>query len=200
MIEIDVFPKTFFGLEVPEEINERVLGIVKKLNYSYDEAPHPLSTNTDIHKLPELNFYVDYLNKNLEEIKQKQNWVCDKISICSMWANNTTYGRSNSRHNHPMSWWSFIHYLTEGTPTHFFDHHTENPWMYMGESNPTTATFHPGVSLPVGSILFFPSWVPHQVDPNRDHISRYTIAGNTFPEGDIDPRSGRSHLKVKLCT
>ena len=36
MIEINVFPKTFFGLEVPEEINERVLDVVKGLDYSYD--------------------------------------------------------------------------------------------------------------------------------------------------------------------
>ena len=65
MIEIDVFPKTFFGLEVPDEINERVLGVVTKLNYSYDEDPHPLSTDTTLHNLPELSFYVYYLIKNI---------------------------------------------------------------------------------------------------------------------------------------
>lgn len=200
MIELSVFPKTFFGVEVPENINQKVLEIIKDLDYSYDHFPHPLTTNTNLHKISSLDFYIKYLNEQITKIKDKQKWSCEKVSISSMWANKSTNGRSSFRHNHPMSWWSFIHYLTEGSPTYFFDHHSETPWMHMGEYNPTSVCFEPGKSIPVGSILFFPSWVPHQVEPHNSDLERYTIAGNTFPEGSIDPdlANDRHFLKVRL--
>lgn len=199
MIEISVFPKTFFGVEVPKDLNERVLNVVKGLDYCYDHFPHPLVTDTKIHELPELDFYIDYLNEQILEIKEKQNLSCDKLSIFTMWANKSTAGRYGSRHNHPMSWWSFIHYLTEGSPTYFFDHHSETPWMQLGEHNNTSIGFQPGVSIPVGSILFFPSWVPHQVE-SQEKNDRYSIAGNTFPEGHINPARmpDREYLNIKL--
>ena len=56
MIELSVFPKTFFGVEVPKDLNEKVLNVVKRLDYCYDHFPHPLTTDTEIHKLPELDF------------------------------------------------------------------------------------------------------------------------------------------------
>ena len=141
MIELSVFPKTFFGVEVPKDLNERVLNVVKGLDYSYDHFPHPLTTDTNIHELPELDFYIDYLNEQIFKIKEKQNLSCDKLSIFTMWANKSTAGRYSARHNHPMSWWSFIHYLTEGSATHFFDHHAESPWMQLGENNNTKRAF-----------------------------------------------------------
>lgn len=200
MIELSVFPKTFFGLEVPQSINERLLDVIKKLDFSYDHFPHPLTTNTNIHKDESLCFYIEYLNKQLSLIKQKQKWSCEKISISSMWANKSESGRYSSRHNHPMSWWSFIHYLTEGSPTYFFDHHAETPWMHLGEYNQTNVCFEPGKNVPVGSILFFPSYVPHQVEPHTGNNPRYTIAGNTFPEGSIDPdiENDRHYLNIRL--
>ena len=53
--------------------------------------------------------------------------------------------------------------------------------------------------MPVGSILFFPSWVTHQVEPQEKN-DRYTIAGNTFPEGHINPgrMPDRKYLNIKL--
>ena len=200
MIELSVFPKTFFGLEVPQSINKKLLGVVSSLDFSYDNFPHPLTTNTNIHKNAELDFYIEYLNEQLSIIKERQKWSCEKISISSMWANKSTKGRNSARHNHPMSWWSFIHYLTEGSATYFFDHHAETPWMHLGESNPTAVCFEPGKNVPVGSILFFPSYVPHQVEPHFGENDRYTIAGNTFPEGSIDPdiANDRHYLNIRL--
>lgn len=200
MIELTVFPKIFFGVEVPKDLNDRVLEIVKGLDYSYDSFPHPLTTNTNIHKLTELDFYVEYLNEQISNIKENQNWSCDKVSVCSMWSNKTTAGRYSSRHNHAMSWWSFIHYFTEGSATVFYDHHSESPWMNLGEPNATSVKFSPGVNIPVGSILFFPSWVTHEVEP-QENLDRYTIAGNTFPEGSINvggPPEYRKYLDIKL--
>ena len=199
MIELSVFPKTFFGVEVPSEINDKVLDICKTLDYEYDSFPHPLTTNTNLHKSSNLDFYVKYLNSQIEEIKKRQELDCERLSISSMWANKYTENRMSHRHNHPMFWLSFIHYLTEGSSTTFYDHHSETPWMWMGESNPTQVSFKPGKNLPVGSILFFPSWVAHSVE---EHIGedRISIAGNIFPEGSINRVGNREYLNVKLST
>ena len=72
--------------------------------------------------------------------------------------------------------------------------------MNLGEPNATSVKFSPGVNIPVGSILFFPSWVTHEVEP-QENLDRYTIAGNTFPEGSINlggPPEYRKFLDIKL--
>lgn len=200
MIELALFPKKFFGVEVPQDINERVLDFCKNVEYQYDEFPHPINTNVNLHKNDQLGFYVDFLNEQITLIKERQQLNCEKLSICSMWANKYTEHRMNARHNHPMFWWSFIHFLTEGSATYFFDHHAETPWMHMGEHNEVEACFKPGVNIPVGSILFFPSWVAHYVEPHTGPENRYSIAGNLFPEGSINKNFelNREYLNIKL--
>ena len=93
---------------------------------------------------------------------------------------------------------SFIHYLTEGASTVFYDQDKECPQMHLGGGIGSVARFKPGVNVPVGSILFFPSYIPHSVEPHEDNYDRYSIAGNVFPNGNINQIDSHNHLCVNL--
>ncbi len=197
MFEIPIFPTLIHGLDVPDEINKKLYDIIPSLKYE-DQGDHPDTTDYSIQKLPELSFYIDFLHKELEEYRSKYKLHCDKLSVASMWSTKTRKGVCNNRHHHTFFYMSFIHYLTEGASTVFYDQHKECPAMWLGGVGSTNALFKPGVNIPVGSMIFFPSWLPHSVEPHQEDYDRYSIAGNVFPEGNINPIGNRSILHVSL--
>ena len=190
MFEIPMFPTMFYGMEAPVEITENVLKIISSSEYHQDGDHY--TTGHQIHQLPELSFYKDYLDHELDKLRIKNEWTCDKLTIAAMWGTRNT-GQVVDRHTHPMFFLSFIHYLTEGSPTHFFDPTKQAPPIWIGGSCLTQAKFVPGDNIPVGSILFFPSWIPHSVEPHEENYNRYTVAGNIFPEGNVT-----EHLNVAI--
>tara|TARA_E500000331_G_scaffold322383_1_gene337221 strand:+ start:790 stop:1386 length:597 start_codon:yes stop_codon:yes gene_type:complete len=191
MREIPIFPTIIFGIDIPDKITSNVLDVIKTLNHT-GEGNHPKTSSSDIHLRSDLKFYIDYLDNQFAEVKKKNNWMCDKLTITSMWSTKTQKGVSNYRHHHPMHWFSFIHYLTEGSATYFYDKDKETPPLMLGSSVGTEVCFRPGVNIPVGAMLLFPSWIPHSVEPHDGDYTRYSIAGNTFPEGNITPSTGVS--------
>ena len=199
MFEIPIFPTIFYGLDVPSEINERVKNIIESLDYE-SAGNHPDITDPKIHNRPELKFYIDYLDKEFNNLKDKNGWTCDRVTITSMWVTRASKGVFSCRHHHPMHWYSFIHYLTEGSATHFYDKDKETPPMMLGCGGGAEAVFQPGNNIPVGSLLFFPSHIPHSVEPHMHEHKRYTIAGNVFPEGKVDPIGDGVSLDIRLAT
>ena len=72
--------------------------------------------------------------------------------------------------------------------------------MMLGCGGGAEAVFQPGNNIPVGSLLFFPSHIPHSVEPHTHDYKRYTIAGNVFPEGKVDPIGDGVSLDIRLTT
>jgi len=197
MFEIPIFPTMIHGLDVPKDINEKLLEVITSLKFE-GRGDHPLTTDSNLHKIPELDFYSDYLHKALEDHRVKEKLHCDKLSIASMWSTKTSRGVFNTRHHHTFFYLSFIHYLTEGAATVFYDQDKECPPMHLGGGIGSVARFKPGVNVPVGSVLFFPSYIPHSVEPHDDDYDRYSIAGNVFPDGNINRIDSHNHLRVSL--
>ena len=131
MFEIPIFPTIIHGIDVPKDINEKLLEVITSLKFG-GEGDHPYTTDSNLHKIPELDFYSDYLHKELEDHRVKEKLHCDKLSIASMWATKTGKGVYNARHHHTFFYLSFIHYLTEGAATVFYDQDKECPPMHLG--------------------------------------------------------------------
>ena len=88
MFEIPMFPTMFYGMEAPVEITENVLKIISSSEYHQDGDHY--TTGHQIHQLPELSFYKDYLDHELDKLRIKNEWTCDKLTIAAMWGTRNT--------------------------------------------------------------------------------------------------------------
>ena len=85
-----------------------------------------------------------------------------------------------------MSYLSGIFYLTEGPPTVFLDPIDKREWQQFhldgGPARDCRQFLHGGV----GGCFIFPSYMIHASVENNEDVDRYSIAFNTFPQGNLN--------------
>ena len=95
-------------------------------------------------------------------------------------------GHHHAPHRPPMSFLSAIYYLTEGPATQFIDPLSQREWAQLhldgAPITDSTQFIHPRP----GGLFIFPSYMIHASEPNFETIDRYSIAFNTFPQGNIN--------------
>ena len=82
MHEIPIFPTLIYGLDVPTQINNKLVDLIKGINF-HDTGNHPETTDPDIHLRSELKFYTDYINEQIETLKDNNSWHCDCLLYTS---------------------------------------------------------------------------------------------------------------------
>jgi hypothetical protein len=111
-----------------------------------------------------------------------------KLSIIDSWVHKSKFGEKSSSHWHSMSIFSGLFYLTDhpNTLTHFElqnDFHTKYEWIFgtILKKNSIDITSN----SQKGKLLIWPSYINHYVDAHKYKDPRYTLAFNTFIEGNL---------------
>ena len=117
--------------------------------------------------------------------------------ITQSWWNFYDKEAYHSEHNHPNSYVSGVYYL-QGSQQIIFQRPQSNGHVYdfkhkkWNEINSQVYKFVP----PIGRIIFFPSYLWHQVETNKTDKTRVSMAFNSFVEGDVG--EDRNYTKLKL--
>jgi len=138
--------------------------------------------------IPEMATLVEAIR---ETIKQVHGVVCDVKGrelplVLNAWANVSRQGAFHKRHNHVTAHWSGVYYVDAGEanpdwPTSgvldFFD-----PRERVECVNLPGAPFGTPVSVPAktGTLLLFPGWLYHAVNPYQGPGERISISFNAF--------------------
>lgn len=130
-----------------------------------------------------------------------------RVNITNSWIVKHIKGDSSPTHFHANSFISGIYYIRVSPKSGFLK--------FIGNNN---ATLFPGFQfnvkeynylnssswsiLPnVGTVIIFPSMLPHEVTPCEDDINRLCISFNAFIDGPINTKaitpSGLTHLTLK---
>lgn len=132
----------------------------------------------------------DYINECMEVILFENNYK-PNLGILSShgWVNINRKGDFNREHVHPDCHWSGVYYVK--TPANCGELRFHNPiaassmvksghLLNLTSSNIKTSFFLNSIPLDPyeGSILIFPSWLFHSVDPNRSNYDRISISFN----------------------
>ena len=105
--------------------------------------------------------------------------------IVSIWVNINQKGHSNEKHNHPLSIFSGVFYLTKGKAPIVFQHpfHDISKYFWwksiIEEWNEVTAgewRIEPNPN----NLLIFPAWEDHKVLMNKEDSDRISISFNTY--------------------
>jgi len=165
LIEETIFNKTYYGSgsEVSEDFNV-------------------------LEKYPDLK--KEIVNKFLEFKNNVLRLESTDFKMTTSWITKTPPNSYSQRHSHKNSYYSGILYLTDHSdqsPIMFFNPNenfnsilTNSPVEY-NVLNSTTWTVHPEKN----KVLFFPSYLDHMIMKNLSSDSRYSIAFNFFPTGEI---------------
>lgn len=182
------FPVKCYKFQASEDLRAETLEKVKTLQFKSFNEPAGVGTTNDIHKYQDFASIFAWFQQCIDTLHVDAGWNCDRLLINKGWANRSDKytGHHHDAHRHPMSYVSGIFYLTEGPPTVFLDPLFQREWSsFYLDGFPLEESrkfYHAGS----GGLIIFPSWLIHASVGNNSDIDRYTIAFNTFPQGDIN--------------
>lgn len=132
----------------------------------------------------------DWINECLQ-IVTKQYFTSGNLEICDSWVVKTKFGEVSSKHQHALSLFSGLYYITDHdtseTVFHFDDPVYNFFEPYYGETVMKKNNYN-FISKPKsGKLLIWPSYIQHHVNLHRDKTTRYTVAFNTELTGVISP-------------
>jgi uncharacterized protein (TIGR02466 family) len=106
------------------------------------------------------------------------------LQITGCWANVAAPGGWHRMHAHPNNFLSGVYYVQvqEGADTIAF--HDPRPQAAVIRPPVTELTAYNAdqvvVNVAVGTLLVFPAWLPHSVDPNRSARNRISVSFNVM--------------------
>ena len=192
MKTLKLFPTIIHKFENPYPETEKVISLIEKHNPiqrsgNWDEMKIKTTDGT-LHLLPEFKFLIDWFKKCLNEYKEYYELDCDALDISVCWGNKSDVGKNAAHHihTHTFSYISAVYYITEGSPTVFMDtlysKATEQLQILWKKNREIEKEIYPEP----GSLILFPSWIPHLSRPHIGLTPRYTISFNVLPVGNIN--------------
>ena len=185
---VPLFPVRCFNFKASSSLVEDTLEKVKKLDYRSYNEPEGVGTSNDIHANPEFRGLHDWFQKCIDTLHVDNGWQADRIVVNKSWVNRSdaNTGHHHDPHRHQMSYLSGIFYLTEGPPTVFLDPLAQREWAQLhldgGPARDCRQFIHSGA----GGCFIFPSYMIHSSVENYEDVDRYSIAFNTFPQGNLN--------------
>lgn len=194
MQKIDLFPLEFFEFKTDSIDNNKLIELCSKEPFNQHSA---LSSLENLHIKPEYDFFFNWVQECLEELRIQRKYDCEGISFTSSWCNkyHANSGEMHMPHKHSMSWYSGIYYITDGAPTMFDDPMTQRTSAQIEVGRRDFYPLFP-VEAEQGKLILFPGYVPHSTMSHRGLDDRWTIAFNTFPSGKINYNLGRDSIAI----
>lgn len=207
--KLEVLPTTIYKYKLPEKLLKEILSNLE--NFNWDAVPNredefyygkSQKGENSLHTDKKYKNLKIYLNKCLEQVKEDQGFLnIEKLSVCLMWVNRSFKGQWHHTHIHPWSYLSGIIYLTGNSGKTWFsrncDYNPSNNFSIRNPDDNINRIIHRHTPEP-GTMLIFPSAIPHSVDENLEDEPRITLSFNSFPEGRVGNVTTLSGLNLKI--
>lgn len=178
-----LFPTLVWKLELEhqlyESINARILPLLRTMRRTEgDSWQSPVS----LHERAELSALVFVVEATTRRILRFLHVGSDAFEITGCWATVIVPGASHRMHAHPNNYLSGVYYVQVQPGADTINFHDPRPQaaILRPPVNELTGqnTDQVVVSVSTGTLLMFPSWLPHSVDENRSAEARISISFN----------------------
>ena len=184
-----IFPTNLFLIE---EFYHSDTNVMKKYifdlweNRDYDNRWQTKSAN--LHKQKEFKEFTELVISTSKEILDKLKYDVEDIVITDMWANVLKSGENHPAHTHSNNFLSGVYYL----------HSSQGASIMFRDPRPAADVILPKIKESIianasllsyaskqNRAIFFPSWLPHYVKPNKSTANRISLAWNIQLKGQV---------------
>ena len=170
-----------------------ILNFVKSLEYrdKNGQTENKMSSNTFVLDLPELNELKNYVEDALKYFMYSVIQTEQSLKITQSWVNYSEKGKAHTFHTHSNSIFSGVFYLQSDldSPNVMFFNRAPNQYQFEnGGDTPFTGNMFRCNPDP-GSLIIFPSNLPHAVETNMSDTPRISLSFNTFVKDKVGSMS-----------
>ena len=183
-----MFPSFVWKAQVASSIRQGIEDdVLAKLDEMRRVAGEPVpgrgwQSEKDLHHLDEFRGLVACIHDAAESVLEfLKTWDSD-FKITGLWANMNPKGVAHPIHSHPNNFLSGVYYLRthEGADTVNFHDPRSQTGIIRPPVTELTAenTDQVVVKVSDGTLLMFPSWLPHSVDASGSSKTRVSVSFN----------------------
>ena len=185
---VSLFPTLVWQIqlraEVHEPIDESALGLLHSLRQGQPElkAGEAWQSGHALHRRKELHALCDYVSRAAASVLQFLKIGEPAIEITGCWANLYAPGAEHRAHSHPNNFLSAVYYVRTWPGAESINFH--DPRSQTGVIRPPVTeltaanTDQVVVRVKGGTLLVFPSYLYHSVDPNASDETRVSLSFN----------------------
>lgn len=173
--------------EIRKPINDSILRALGEIGAPADLlSGESWQSSHELHELGRFREVVDCINEAAESVLEYLKIGHGTFKITGCWANVNAPGAGHRVHNHPNNYLSGVYYVRtlQGANTiNFLDPRPQIAIICPRVTELTVEnTEQVVVNVTDGTLLMFPAWLQHSVDPNRGGSTRISIGFNImFP-------------------
>jgi uncharacterized protein (TIGR02466 family) len=206
---IPLFPTLIWASQLRPEVAARVnQALLRKLDEARGRHPDlqargKWQTDQNLHRVAELAELVETVTGVARHVLDREHIRYSGIEITGCWANVGFPGSRHRTHAHPNNYLSGVYYAKApagGNTINFLDPRPQAAGMVPPSSQMSPLTSQRiTIDVRAGTLLLFPAWLSHSVDPNRGQEERISVAFNlmfTRFREDMSPPLWRGNLQV----
>jgi uncharacterized protein (TIGR02466 family) len=185
---IPMFPTLVWKIQVSKDLHESMdAGILAALDGMRLGLPalapgEGWQSEQMLHRHEAFRPLVDCINKAAAGVLRFLRIGCDAFEITGCWANVLAKGAAHRAHSHPNNYLSGVYYVRTHPGTNTLNFH--DPRSQTGIIRPAVVelvaenTDQVVIGVANGTLVIFPSYLQHSVDPNQSDEERISISFN----------------------
>jgi uncharacterized protein (TIGR02466 family) len=183
-----LFPTLVWKIQLPAEIvtnqNPTIINAIRKINPKIDDIEEATSWQSHqlLHEEAELEQVMSCIGSAAHKVLRFLNIGSDDIEVTGCWANVISVGASHRMHSHPNNYLSGVYYVRVPPGANTINFHDPRPQASIIRPPVTQLTGQNTdqvvVEVTDGTLLLFPSYLLHSVDPSDSDELRISISFN----------------------
>ncbi len=186
-----MFPTFVWKAQVAPSVRQEIEDdVLAKLDEMRRDAGEPApgrgwQSEKDLHHLDEFRGLVACIHDAAESVRDFLKTGKGAFELTGLWANMNPKAAAHPIHSHPNNFLSGIYYLRTHAGADTVNFHDPRPQTGIIRPPVTELTAENTdqvvVKVSDGTLLMFPSWLPHSVDASASIETRISISFNLMP-------------------
>jgi uncharacterized protein (TIGR02466 family) len=190
---LTLFPTFVWKMQLAKELHEtldsRILEMLVRMrrNDPPVAAAEAWQSVQTLHKLEDFHELMECIDTATKSIMKFLRVGYDAFEVTACWANIYAVRAAHRAHSHPNNYLSGVYYVSTRTGADTINFH--DPRIQTGIIRPPVTELTSGntdevvVRVHNGTLLLFPSFLQHSVDPNQSDADRVSISFNIMFTG-----------------
>jgi uncharacterized protein (TIGR02466 family) len=183
-----LFPAFVWKAQLVPEVFRPINAAVHALLAGFAPAARPRGTlwqsGHALHQRESCAGLVDVIEGAVREVLELLKIAEREFEITGCWANVAAPGGWHRMHSHPNNFLSGVYYVQVQDRADTINFHDPRPQSGILRPPVTALTAYNTdevvVKVAVGTLLLFPAWLPHSVDPNASETERVSVSFNAM--------------------